>query len=338
MRGFSYCDGASLPSVRRSALTGLAVVVVAFLLVSNLQAANADAYNLSGTRINKGESAGTLIVKQAGTAITWQATANNKLWTQSFSGVLKASHIKGSFTENEPSGTPKRYTGTIEIYIIDGCHFIFSTVHIPSNRLAAAGNLLNLIFTKTPCTNSAPAPSPTEGLRARILSSSCDVEYRHGNPGSFTKLKPGVVLDKGDYIATGPGSAITLDLGYGTLRVSSITQLRLDEFVDPASLGKTQMFLQVGSVEARTIEHTNSIRSDFGVRTAIVSASIRGSDMIVTQKKNGTATVYTACDVSYVQGSADKKSITLRQGYMTTIGANHHASKPKKSSQVHLPC
>jgi hypothetical protein len=81
--------------MRRSVLAGLAAIVVAFLLVSDVQAADADAdadadaYSLAGAWVNKGESAEILIVKQVGTAITWQAIANNKLRPQSFSGVLK---------------------------------------------------------------------------------------------------------------------------------------------------------------------------------------------------------------------------------------------------------
>ena len=123
------------------------------------------------------------------------------------------------------------------------------------------------------------------------------------------------------------------------MKVFQLTQLKMDDFIDPANLGKTQLYLQIGQIEAK-VKHVAGIRSDFSVRTPIVNASIRGSDMLVTQSKDGIATVYSACDVSYVQGLADKVAIKVPQGYMTTVGANHKVSKPTKIKvkPAHLPC
>ena len=186
----------------------------------------------------------------------------------------------------------------------------------------------------TPSTTATSA-TPTPPIRATIVASSGEIEFRHGSSGAFTPLTAGVVLQRGDFVSTGFDSTVTLDLGYGLLAVGPITQLRLDEFVAPAHLGRTQVFLRVGTIAAK-VKHVAAIRSDFSVTTPTASASIRGSEIYVAETTRGATNVYTVEDRSFVKGAADKSVLELKQGYMTTIGANRRASRPRRFSTTAL--
>ncbi len=174
-------------------------------------------------------------------------------------------------------------------------------------------------------TTTTPASTP----KATVGQIKGEVEMSTDGGKTFTPASVGAVLKNGDFIATGLHSTVKLNFGYATLTVYSITQLRIDEFTDASHIAKTQLFLRVGSIEAR-VSHTNAVRSDFSVVTPTCNASIRGSGMVVSESKAGVTTIYTTSDVSYVKGLADKTTLTLPDRYMTTVGASKKASKPVK--------
>jgi len=184
----------------------------------------------------------------------------------------------------------------------------------------------------TTTTNPKPA---APAIRAKVGKITGEAEFSIDGGKTFTALSSGTVLKNGDYVATGLRSRVTLDFGYDTLTVFQITQFRIDEYTNKANIAKTKMHLRVGSI--KVIErHTNAIRSDFSVITPTCSSSVRDTGAVVSVAKNGTTSVFTTADVSYVKGLADTATITVRAGYMTTVGPNKKATKPVKFTAATL--
>jgi hypothetical protein len=162
-----------------------------------------------------------------------------------------------------------------------------------------------------------------------------EVEFSTDGGKTFAPLTASTVLKDGDEVSTGYESSVTLKFGHGTLSVFPLTQLRVDKYTDAANIVKTQTNLLIGLV--RVIEpHTAAIRSDFSVVTPTCNSSIRGSGMVVSTSKSGVTSVYTTSDLSYVKGLADKTAVTVRNGYMTTVGTNKKAATPKKYTPAAL--
>jgi hypothetical protein len=170
--------------------------------------------------------------------------------------------------------------------------------------------------------------SPKGATRTAVVTKfSGDVQFSTDGGKTFAPLTSSTVLHNGDFVATGLRSRVTLAFGPDTLTIEPITQFRIDEYTNANNIARTRTFLRVGSIEAK-VRHTNAIRSDFSVTAPTCNVSIRGSGMVVSTSKSGTTSIYTTSDVSYVKGLADTKTLALRNGYMTIVGANRKATKP----------
>ena len=283
--------------------------------------------SLSGTwtSATPSEHGGTTIqLTQTGTTIKWTGGPNDKAWVQEYTGALSGSSFSGEFQQDAPGVTPQRYHGEITGVVHDDCHIELTSVTQSGQKTLTA-----VSFTRSGCTTTTPTRTATVG---KIEG---EVEFKPAGGTAFVKLSPGTVLKDGDQVSTGDDSSVTLTFGHGSLIVTRLTQLRIDKFTDAANIQKTQLFMRAGSVKAN-VRHTNATRSDFSVVTPTCSASIRGSGMVVSTSKSGVTSVYTTSDVSYVKGKADKKAITLRKGFMTTVGANKTATKPKRYAAAAL--
>jgi hypothetical protein len=266
----------------------------------------------------------TIQITQTGTTIKWTGGPNDKAWVQEYTGTLSGSSFSGAFQQDAPGVTPKRYHGTISGVVHDPCHIELTSVEQSGQK-----TLTSVPFTKTGCGTTTTTRTASVG---KIVG---EVEFSTDGGKTFAPLTATTVLKDGDHVATGYASSVTLKFGHGTLTVFPLTQLRVDKYTDAGNIVKTQTGLTTGLV--RVIEpHTAAIRSDFSVTTPTCAASIRGSGMVVSVSKSGVTTIYTTSDVSYVKGKADKKAITVRSGYMTTVGANKKATKPKKYTAAAL--
>jgi hypothetical protein len=161
--------------MRRHAPSLLFTILVALslLFLGSEQAFSAGA-DLTGTWINKGEWAGTISVKQTGQKVTWKISSNNKLYSQTFSGKWSGKYVVGGFTQTEPKSTPQSYKGSITIFLTDDCHFMMGAVKVSNNKYAAAYNLQNLEFAKTPCTKKTIwPPLPNALVSIESVSNGC---------------------------------------------------------------------------------------------------------------------------------------------------------------------
>lgn len=123
---------------------------------------------------------------------------------------------------------------------------------------------------------------PARAQEATIKALDGDVEVQVAPAKDFVAAKVGDKLKAGDFISTGYESLATLAFEDNSeVRVTAMTQLCIDEFLTKENRTKTQLYLRVGSVQAK-VKHTASIRSDFSVVTPTCTASVRGSEERVT--------------------------------------------------------
>ncbi len=172
---------------------------------------------------------------------------------------------------------------------------------------------------------------------AVVYKISGDVEVSHDGGKNFVPARIGDILKKGDFISTGYDSRGSVDFGYGQLDVGKMTQFRIDEFSDKENIKKTQLFLQVGSVQAK-VKHTNSGRSDFSVVTPTANSSIRGSGMVVSyDDKSKKTEVLVTEDKAYVKGLKDAAEVEVMEGKKVVVDESQKVSKSESFASSDLP-
>lgn len=173
---------------------------------------------------------------------------------------------------------------------------------------------------------------PLNGM-AIVAAGNDDVEIVRGDKTTVPALV-GAVLKKGDSVTTGYTSTVMLDFGYATLTVTPITQLRIDEFTNKENIAKTQLYLRIGTVQAR-VRNVPAIRSDFSVSTPTANASIRGSEMRVSyDDKTKQTTVVALEDRAYVKGSADAQETEITENNQAAVGEDGKAGTPVPATGV----
>ncbi len=187
-----------------------------------------------------------------------------------------------------------------------------------------AGLAVSCVAQGTQCPNEFPELAQ----EISVLSVEGDVEYRSDGGKTFYPLAEGNVLKPGYYVSTGFDSNAKLDFGYATLRVSSLTNFRIDDYSSKENINKTQLYLNVGTVMPRNLPHIASIRSDFSVVTPTAISSIRDSEMSVTYDNSTmNTTVVVLEDQAFVQGSNDANETTVALGETVSAGSDGHAVK-----------
>lgn len=195
-------------------------------------------------------------------------------------------------------------------------------------KLTAPGN----IKVGTPV-SSAKDNSQT----VRIISFEGDVEYSRDGGKTFSVLTKDIVLQKGDIIMTGFDSRAQVDFGYGQLWVGQTTQLRFDEFTNAENLQKTQLYLRVGTVQAK-LKRPASIRGDFSVHSPTAISSIRGSEMVVVyDDKLNKTTTYVTEDKAYVKGVNDTREMEVLVGNQTEVGNDGKSTISTTSDTAAVP-
>jgi len=184
------------------------------------------------------------------------------------------------------------------------------------------------------CQAAATAPTNTSSTinmtqptsqTVTVVDLNGDVEYRDDSAGQFLPLTKDTILKQGMFIASGFNSSVTVNISAQLLHVFSTTQLRLDEFTQGANIAKTQVYLNIGNIEAK-VNHSAAIRSDFSVVTPTATSAIRDSKMIVSYDNvTNTTTTYATSDVAYVKGNGDVSEIMVYENQKATIGSNGKA-------------
>lgn len=193
---------------------------------------------------------------------------------------------------------------------------------------------------KVEAASKPPKPAaPKASVSASILSGEIvevtgEVEVSTDGGKSFQPWKKGMILKKGDFIATGYESKATFRLAHGKIVVEPLTQLRVDESLEKGNLERSKMLMRVGAVQAIITKAAN-IRSDFSVATPVSIASIRGSAMKVRyDAKTGAA--ITAVEGTTYWRTIKGKEQALAQGSTVIVDTAGKVAmqggKPKKEA------
>jgi hypothetical protein len=164
---------------------------------------------------------------------------------------------------------------------------------------------------------------------ARVLKINGAVAFSTDNGTILALLTAGALLKEGDEVSTGPKSSVVLAFGTNVVTLYPMAEFRIERFTRSKSLAQAQLFLTSGAIGA-TVPSPSSTRNDLAVVTSICTSSIGDGRVLVSVSSTGTTSVYAVRDVSYVKGLADKKTIKLRNGYMTTVAADETTTKPTK--------
>ncbi len=160
--------------MRRHAPANLLALLCAFSLLLIAPSAIAASSDLTGKWIQTGYGGGTITIKQSGDKVTWSIASKNNLWSQTFVGGWQGKYVKGTFTQTEPTGTPKSYQGSITAFLTDPCHLMIGDVRVPTNQTANAYSLLDLQFTMTPCVKKVAWPPLPDALVPLVsVSNGC---------------------------------------------------------------------------------------------------------------------------------------------------------------------
>lgn len=100
------------------------------------------------------------------------------------------------------------------------------------------------------------------------------VEIRRAG-GSWEPARVGMAIDRETTISTGFGASATLTLGDSSLEVEQLTRMTLVNLVESSDEVETEVFLNVGRVNANV--RTAERRQRFEVRSALSTAAVRGT-------------------------------------------------------------
>lgn len=122
------------------------------------------------------------------------------------------------------------------------------------------------------------APSHLFAVDAVVQSTEGKAETREPE-GQWQPAEPGLTISRGTYISTGFNSKMVLELGASTLEVKALTRMQLEQIVENNDSLDTDLFLEVGKVEA-DVQSTEGLRNNFKLRSPMATAAVRGTSFV----------------------------------------------------------
>ncbi|MFO7729568.1 MAG: FecR domain-containing protein [Spirochaetia bacterium] len=122
------------------------------------------------------------------------------------------------------------------------------------------------------------AAAPLFAVDAVIRSTEGKVEVKETG-GQWQRAASGRSISRGTYISTGFNSKAVLELGESTLEVKALTRMQLEQIVEESDSVDTDLFLEVGKVEAN-VRTTEGLRNNFKLRSAVSTAAVRGTSFV----------------------------------------------------------
>jgi hypothetical protein len=120
--------------------------------------------------------------------------------------------------------------------------------------------------------------APLFAVDAVVEETSGKVEIKEQG-GSWQPAERGMTISRGTFISTGFNSRAILSLGETTLEVKELTRMQLERIVEENEAVSTDLFLQVGKVEAE-VRSTEGLRNNFQVRGPVSTAAVRGTSFV----------------------------------------------------------
>lgn len=161
---------------------------------------------------------------------------------------------------------------------------------------------------------AAITAASASNIQATVLSTKGKTEVMKGT--SWTPLKIGSIIEKGDVIQTGFKSELILKIKNTTVTVSPLSRITIEQLASKGNKDETRLFLDTGSLKS-DVKKTEDRRVGFTVRSTVATASVRGTIFGVTNGFGNTTTV-----AGYDGVTASSKNKTIAKPEIAAEGSD----------------
>ena len=165
---------------------------------------------------------------------------------------------------------------------------------------------------------AAITAASASNIQATVLSTKGKTEVMKGT--SWTPLKIGSIIEKGDVIQTGFKSELILKIKNTTVTVSPLSRITIEQLASKGNKDETRLFLDTGSLKS-DVKKTEGRRVGFTVRSPVATASVRGTIFGVTNGFGNTTTV-----AGYDGVTASSKNKTIAKPEIAAEGSDEAIS------------
>ena len=165
---------------------------------------------------------------------------------------------------------------------------------------------------------AAITAASASNIQATVLSTKGKTEVMKGT--SWTPLKIGSIIEKGDVIQTGFKSELILKIKNTTVTVSPLSRITIEQLASKGNKDETRLFLDTGSLKS-DVKKTEDRRVGFTVRSPVATASVRGTIFGVTNGFGNTTTV-----AGYDGVTASSKNKTIAKPEIAAEGSDEAIS------------
>lgn len=140
------------------------------------------------------------------------------------------------------------------------------------------------------------AMAANEQMQAIVEKASGKVEVQDRlDPTKWIPLSAGTPLEKGAVIQTGFKAELVLKIKESKITVAPLTRITLEQLVSKENKDETRIYLDTGSIKSN-VKKTEDKAVGFKVRSPVATASVRGTELEVSNK-------FRATDVKTFSGS-----------------------------------
>lgn len=171
-----------------------------------------------------------------------------------------------------------------------------------------------------PGTRAGPPRPPCSTPPATVSNITGRGQAEFKLPGNvWMPLRPGTTLQPGTYVHTGFQTTLTLTVGPATLTLGPLTLFKVGE--------KPVTYMTYGQVSG-VVTHREGGMSDFEVKTATTTTSVRGTIFSIRVARNGTTTVSVTRGAMLVRPTNRVlRPVLVRAGHRVTV-TRHRISRP----------
>jgi hypothetical protein len=119
------------------------------------------------------------------------------------------------------------------------------------------------------------------------------VEVKFPSGSSWEPVSANMEIPIGSFISTGFNSSAVIDLGTSTIRVKSLTRMKIEDLASDQQSVSTDLFLNFGNISV-DVEPQEDINHNFTLKSPISTAAVRGTsfefDTVSVVVTNGSVT------------------------------------------------
>jgi hypothetical protein len=142
-------------------------------------------------------------------------------------------------------------------------------------------------------------------IAATVKEVSGKVEIKTAKKG-WVKAETGMRLETGTMISTGFNSQAVVELGPSLVIAKPLTRMTIEELVEKEGTIKTELFLNVGKIQAEVRSGEGLKNEYFLLKSAVSTAAVRGSTVLFDGRK-----------VTFLSGSGLATNMFGQKRYMS---------------------